>query len=599
MSSRTVYDVLEEAVKAYGDAPALQQPRGKGEYQTWTWPQYRDAVREIACGLRRLGVEKGDIVALYSETRAEFYLADLGIMAAGAIAAALYTSYPPADLIKNLRASEPKFILVENPKVMDTLITAAGDDPLRAHWILITGEREGVTNLDQLRASGRDAMTEDSGLFEKIQAGFTAADDAILYMTSGATGEPKMGLTSHAAIVSNIDMGPAALQLKPGDSTIAFLPSAHIAQRVVIEMVPIRLGVEVWFSESLARLPNEIKAIRPTFLLAPPRVWERIYASIYTEIKKRGAIGRRIFYGAVGLGSEASRLKQAGKPIPGWMKRALKLADRVVFSKIRARLGGRLRVAASGAAPLGKELAEFYAAIGMPLIEGYGLTEGGVAALNPLDRPKPGSIGKPLADSIEIRLAEDGELLIKSPSLFSGYYKDPETTALVLRDGWLRTGDIAEFDDDGYIFITGRKKELIVSSNGKKIYPARIEGLFKTAPVINQVLLIGDRLPYVTALFTLNVATVETLKGMEDLKGRPSTEIAAAPAVVAEVQKAVSKANKQLAPFEQIRKFRILERDFTIETGELTPTMKVRRNRVLENHRETIRDLYMGKEESQ
>jgi long-chain acyl-CoA synthetase len=599
MSSRTIYAVLEEAVEKYGNAPALHQPKGGGEYQTWTWPEYRDAAREIACGLRRIGVQKGEIVALYSETRAEFYLADQGIMAAGAVAAALYTSYPPADLIKNLRASDAVVVFAENPKAMQMLVKAAGSDPLTVRWILLTGEYEGISTLHQLREAGRQAMAEDPGLFDRIRGEFTAEDHAILYMTSGATGEPKMGLTSHAAVVTNIDMGPETLGLTPDDCTIAFLPSAHIAQRVVIEMVPIRLGVPVWFSESLSRLPNEIKTIRPTFLLAPPRVWERIYASVSAEIKKRNAVTRRMFYAAVGLGSEANRMKQAGKPVPGWMKRALKIADRLVFSKIRERLGGRLRLAASGAAPLGKELAEFYASIGMPLIEGYGLTEGGVVALNPLDRPKSGSIGKPLAASIQVRLAEDGELMVKSPSLFSGYYKDPETTAQVLRDGWLATGDIAEFDEDGYLYITGRKKELIVSSNGKKIYPARIEGLFKTEPLINQVLLIGDRLPYVTALFTVNVANAETLKGMDEWKGRSSTEIAKAPPVDAEIRKAVAKANKQLAPFEQIRKFRILEGDFSIENGEMTPTMKVRRNRVLENYRDTVRELYMGKEESQ
>jgi long-chain acyl-CoA synthetase len=206
-----------------------------------------------------------------------------------------------------------------------------------------------------------------------------------------------------------------------------------------------------------------------------------------------------------------------------------------------------------------------------------------VVCLNPLHRPKSGSIGVSLPD-VELRLAEDGELLIKSPSLFFGYYKDPASTAAVLRDGWLYTGDIAEIDSDGYVYITGRKKELIVSSNGKKIYPARIEGLFKTEPIVNQIVLIGDRLPYVTALVTVNVASAEGLKG-----GEPLTE----------VKKAVERVNKQLAPFEQIRKFRVIEREFTIETGELTPTMKVRRNRVLENHRGLVSELYMGKEESQ
>lgn len=597
MNPRTIYTVLEKTAHACGNAPALHQPTGKGQYRSYSWLEYKRAAEEIACGLRRIGIRKGDIVALYSETRAEFYLADLGIMSAGAIAAALYTSYPIPDLIGNLRACDPKAIVVEDAKGMRALMEAAGDTPLTSRWILLTGEGENAMTLGQLREEGWNALAEEPDAFAKIRAEVDESDYAILYLTSGATGEPKMGLATHSALVGNIDMGPTALPLTPSDSTIAFLPSAHIAQRVVIELLPVRLGNEVWFSESLAKLPSELKTIRPTFLLAPPRVWERVFASINTEVNKKSALAKRLFHGAVGLGAEAARLREEGKPLPRWMQTSLKLADRLVYSKIRARLGARIRIAASGAAPLGKELAGFFAAIGMPLIEGYGLTEGGVLCLNPLDRPKSGSIGVPL-QGVEIRLAEDGELLAKSPSLFSGYYKDPVSTAAVLKDGWLYTGDIAELDEDGYVYITGRKKELIVSSNGKKIYPARIEGLFKMEPLINQVLLIGDRLPYVTALFTVNAGPAEALKGMEAFKGRAPQEIAIAPPVVAEVQKAVSRVNKQLAPFEQIRKFRVLERDFTIETGELTPTMKVRRGRVLENHRETISELYMGKEES-
>jgi long-chain acyl-CoA synthetase len=245
-----------------------------------------------------------------------------------------------------------------------------------------------------------------------------------------------------------------------------------------------------------------------------------------------------------------------------------------MFAKIRERLGGRIRVAASGAAPLGKDLAEFYAAIGMPLIEGYGLTEGGIAALNPLDRPKAGSIGK-LLPGYEARFEDDGELLLRSTCLFSGYFNDPASTASVLRDGWLATGDIAEMDAEGYFYITGRKKELIVSSNGKKIYPSRIEALLKREPLISHVLLIGDRMPYVTALLTVS--------GPLD---------AAQPAV----EQAVKTANRELADFERIRKFKILDREFSIEQGELTPTMKLRRNRVLENHRELVNEMYVGRE---
>lgn len=599
MTARTMFTILEEASRDWGDVAALRQPEGNGNYRTYTYREYEQAVREVACGLHCLGVEKGENVALYSNTRAEFYIADLGIVSSGAVAAALYTSYPLADQVKNLHAAGIKTAFAEDAKDMESLRVAAGGslDPVR--WILLTGDDAGpdALTLAGLRELGRRAMEEDPGLFARIRANVHPEDPAILYLTSGATGEPKMGLATHSALAANADMGPAALGLAAGDSTIVFLPSAHIAQRVVMEMVTLRLGVTVWFSESLSKLPAEMKSIRPQFFLAPPRVWERIYASIGTEIRKKPKLSQKLFHGALGLGLAVSRLKQAGRPVPAHLKAPLRLADRLVFSKIRERLGGRMRIAASGAAPLGKELADFFSAIGMPLIEGYGLTEGGVATLNPLARPKSGSIGKPLP-GVEVTLAEDGELLLKSPSLFAGYYRDAASTAAVLRDGWLYTGDIAEIDTEGYIYITGRKKELIVSSNGKKIYPARIEGLFKTEPLINQVVLVGDRLPFVTALFTLNFPIAHSLKGMEAWKDKAEAAIASAAPVIDCVRKAVARVNKQLPPFEQIRKFRVLDRDFTIELGEMTPTMKVRRGRVLENFRSVVGEMYMGKEES-
>jgi long-chain acyl-CoA synthetase len=590
MASRTIYQVLGETARLYGEAPALRQPRGDGSYVTCSWNEYRRAAEEIAAGLRTLGVEKGDVVALNSETRLEFYLADLGILTNGSIAAALYPNYPAPELIRTLGNAGAGVVFVEDPQTLKPLRAA----PVR-RWILLTGEAEGALTLEQLRQAGREALTRDPSLFGRLRAEVQPSDPAILYLTSGATGEPKMALVTHAAVVANIDMGPIALPLGPQDSTVAFLPSAHIAQRVVMELLPLRLGMPVTFSESLLKLPHEIRQVRPTILLAPPRMWERIYSSICTELSKRPAPLRKAFYAAVGLALAAARYGREGKMAPLRIRAPLRVADRLLFRTVRARFGGRIRIAASGAAPLSKDLAEFYEAIGMPLIEGYGLTEGGVVTLSPLDAPKPGSIGKVLP-GVEARLAEDGELLIKGPCLFSGYLNDPETTAEVLCDGWLHTGDLASIDSDGYIHITGRKKELIVSSTGKKIFPSRVENLFKMEPLISQVLLIGDRLPFLTALVTINPAAAQTLTDMEEWKHGAAGDISQAPPVLAEIQKAVARVNKQLAPFEQVRKYRVLPRDFSIEEGELTATMKVRRNRAMANFKGQIDELYAGRE---
>lgn len=569
MNPTTIPELLRSAAEKCADGMALRQPSGK-DVRTWTWGEYLQAAEEIAAGLKALGIGKGDHVALCSETRAEFYLADQGILMNGSVAAALYPSYPAAELLKTIQAAEAKALFVEDPKTFAKLKQAAVE-----RIILLTGEAEGATSLAELRRHGRFA------------ADVAAADEAILYLTSGATGEPKMVMVTHAAVLANVHMGPKVLPLAKDDITVAFLPSAHIAQRVVVEMLPILSCTAVSFAESLSKLPNELRQVRPTFFLAPPRVWERMYTTIRTEILKRPALAQKAFFAALGLGLAAAKYRRMNTPAPLRIRLPLRAADKLIFSKIRERLGGRLRVAASGAAPLGADLAEFYEAIGMPLIEGYGLTEAGVTALNPLEAPRPGSIGKALP-GVMFRIADDGEILIQGPTLSKGYFRDGEATAEVLRAGWMHTGDVGMIDSEGYIYITGRKKELIVASNGKKIFPARVESLFKFEPLISHVVLAGDRLPHLVALFTINSQVAEALPGIS----RDTTPLNESPVVIAEVQAIVNRVNKQLAAFEQVKRFRILPRELSIDHGELTPTMKVRRKQVMENFHADIDALY-------
>jgi long-chain acyl-CoA synthetase len=583
MSGRTVYTALEDAAARFGDRPALLQPipGTNGEkFATTTWNQFAQIVREIACGLRSLGIQRGDVVALQSETRAEFYLADMGVLANGSIAAALYTSYPQGEAIKKLRNCGAKLVFVENPKMLATLAASAAEDPLPMQWVLMTGSAENILNLDDLRELGRKALAEDPQMFARIYLETQPDDIAIIYLTSGSTGEPKMGMVSHRSIIYNLKIAPPHLPLKAEDRTIAFLPSAHITQRLVMQMLPLEFGMSVYFSESLSRLPKEIQALKPTFLVAPPRLWERIYQSIVAEIKKKPPVIQKLFHGGLGLGLKARELTWAGKSVPPWISAPLAIVDRLIFSKVRERLGGELRIAVSGSAPLGKELAGFYQAIGVNLIEGFGLTEGGVTHLNPLAKPKVGSIGK-LFSGVEAKLMDDGELALKGGTNFSGYFKDDEATAKVFAGEWLLTGDIASVDEEGYWYITGRKKEILVASNGKKIYPARIEGLFKSEPAISQVVLVGDKRPFVTALVTMNPAVLEQLP-------RDPQEV---------VRAAVKEINRKVEAHEQIRKFKILPKEFTIEAGEITPTMKVRKVVILDRYQAEINEMYAGREE--
>ena len=554
---------------------------GGGKNATYSWNQYKQIVQEITCGLRSLGIQRGDVVAIQSETRAEFYFVDMGIISNGSTAAAMYTVYPQGEAIAKLNACKAKLAFVENPKMLATLAASlSGAEPMDIRWILMTGKAEGVMTLDDLRELGRKAMQDDPQLFSRIYVETKPEDCAIIYLTSGSTGEPKMGMVTHRAIVSNVAAAPAVLPLGPTDITIAFLPSAHITQRLVLQLMPLAFGMVIYFSESLSKMPKEIQSVQPTFLLAPPRLWERIYTNVVTEMKKKPPLVQKLFHGGLGLALKASDYKRADKAVPFWVSAPLGLVDKVIFSKVREKLGGKIKLAVSGSAPLGKDLANFFGAIGVNLIEGFGLTEGGVTHLNPVKKPIVGSIGK-LLPTVECKLMPDGEIALNGPTLFSGYYNDPEATAKVFADGWLLTGDIGSVDAEGYWYITGRKKEVLVASNGKKIYPNRIEGMFKGESLISQVVLVGDKRSFVTALFSLNPAVAEAAT-------EPAEEV---------IQRLVKEVNRKVEPHEQIRKFKILPRELSIDHGEVTPTMKIRKSIVFEHFAAEINEMYAGKEE--
>jgi long-chain acyl-CoA synthetase len=337
MIHRTTFSLLDEAAEQWGNLPALHQPKGGGRYETCTYAEFRRRSMEIACGLRTLGVGKGDIVAIHSETTADFFVVDFGVMGNGSVSAALYTSYRPEERAATLAKCAPKATFVENPDDLRAL-REGGAGKLNTRWILMSGRESGIATTDDIRQAGRDALKKDRYFFENLREDLEPPDLAILYLTSGATGEPKMGLVSHSAILANADMGPVVLKMDNNDRILDFLPSAHITQRVVGEFVPIRMGVQIWFSESLARLPGEMRKVRPTLFVAPPRLYERIHHSIAAEVHKKPALARGLYFMAVGLGADATRRRQAGEAIPAARKAMLALFRRLVYRKILDRL---------------------------------------------------------------------------------------------------------------------------------------------------------------------------------------------------------------------------------------------------------------------
>ena len=582
-------DWLRLQAAAQPDAPALHQPvggRSNRSYQVHSWREYAAAMDEIAAGFHSIGVRKGDVVALDSESRAELYLCDLGAMACGAVSAALYPTTPPKEKREQLERCHARALICESEISFARLAGAA----VRTR-VLMTGRAEGAISLRDLRERGRAALKDDPDLSRRLAESISPEDAAILYLTSGATGDPKIVVASHGAIIANTRAALQLIQVDADDLGFAFLPSAHIAQRLVVELMPIGAGVPIWFAESLETVAEEIRMARPTAIVAPPQVWERIRRRIEETVRREPAWKQRIFKTAIAVGVQRSRLEQTGTSAPLWMRVAGSVFERLVYRPLRGRVGGRLRLAISGAAPLAEDLAHFWAAVGIRLTEGYGITEGGVLTFNTPGRERFGSVGRPLP-GVETRLADDGELLVRSPFSFSGYFEDDEATQAVLRDGWLHTGDIVRLDPDGLVYITGRKKEIIISSTGKNIFPGRIEALFRSYPLVSNVFLVGDDLPHLAALISVQAALARALPGMEAHRDLPNARLSEAEPVRDEVGRIVRKVNRSLAAAEQIKRFTVLPRDFSVEKGELTPTLKLRRQVILDRFRDEIAELY-------
>jgi long-chain acyl-CoA synthetase len=560
MERRTAPELWRDAVRDAPATPAYLEERAD-DWRPVPWEEAAERVSDLAHGLLARGVRHGDRVAVLSRTRLEWILLDWALMSVGAVVVGLYPTSSAKECEYILEHSEAVLAFTEDEEQTRKLVSVRGALPalreiMPFEWI------------EKLESDGR--------LARHLQPEPVAEDDlATLIYTSGTTGAPKGCMLTHRNLVTAATCVVEGLQ-HPGDVVLLFLPLAHSYGRLAHQAASFR-GATVALVADVTRVPEALGMVRPTVLPAVPRVYEKVHANTLGEIERAGGLRRKVGLWALSVGARASRARQEGKPVPTLLALKERLAERLVFAKVRERLGGRLRVGVSGAAPLSTDVMEFFHALGVPVIEGYGLTEcASSATVNEPDGFRIGTVGRPV-EGAEIRLADDGEILIRSDAVFSGYYKEPEATAEALTDdGWLRTGDVGEIDGDGFLRITDRKKDLIITAGGKNIAPQNLENALTSSRFVSQAIVVGDRRPYVTAMVTLDDAEVAS-------GGRDPHEL---------VQALVDDVNRERTRVEQIKRFVILPREFSLEQGEVTPTLKLRRNVIHEHFADEIEKLY-------
>jgi long-chain acyl-CoA synthetase len=563
-SSRTIARLWLDAVAERREQPAYLVEDEPGIWRRVSWDEAARAVEEIANGLLALGIRKGDAFGILGSTRLEWSLFDFALALVGAIGAPVYATSSPRDCAYVLRHADAVGVLVEDDEQRAKL------EGVELEHVLAFADLEG------LRARGREHAAAHPGALDEA-ARAVGEDDLFTYIyTSGTTGPPKACMIRHR---NYHDMVQSALAIEgwaqAGDLMLLYLPLAHNFGRLM-HLQNARAGMTTAFCPDPYRVREALKDVRPTILPSVPRVYEKIHTVVVDRFDELGGVRRRLVDWALEVGRRASPPRQRGEPLRGRLALEHRLADRLVYSKVKRELGGRLRVVISGGAPLATEIAEFFHALDVLIIEGWGQTECTTAAtVNRPTRFRFGTVGLPMPN-VELRLAEDGEVLVRSPTIFAGYYKDPEATREVLPgDGWLRTGDVGHIDDDGFLTLTDRKKDIIVTAGGKNVAPQNLESALKTAREISQALVVGDRRPYVTALITLDPDT-----GLSPEEARPR------------IEEIVDEVNTGLSRFEQIKRFAILPRDFSMADGEVTPTLKLKRRVCEEHFAGEIEELY-------
>jgi len=572
--------------------PALLHYKKDGAYVSLTTDEVRTEVERIALGLKGLGVAPGDKVILLAENGPWWTMTDYAILSLGAVTVPVYTSLVPEQIKYIINDSDAKVVIVSDRKLWEKTAAIKKDLSKVVHFASFEAEpAQEVLSFERIKARGQEIRASDPRLFETTARAVGPGDTASLIYTSGTTGIPKGVILSHANFASNVETLAGIIPFGDQDTDLSFLPLSHVLERLVTFAFMSR-GVSMAYAESIESVAQNLIEIKPTIMVSVPRLFEKIYARVMDNVLAGSSFKKKIFFWALGVGKACGELTLARKPIPASLERRRRIARKLVFSKILEKTGGRVRFFVSGGAPLARDIAEFFYALGIVVLEGYGLTESSpVIACNTFDNLRFGTVGKPIP-GVDVKIAPDGEILARGPNIMKGYYKKEEETREALEGGWLHTGDIGHLDADGFLVITDRKKDLIVTSGGKNVAPQPIENTLKQNPYIANAVVIGGSRKFIAALIVPNFEKLEEYATANGIGYVNRKDLVQNETVVRFLLQEVDRTTPNLAPYEKVKKIALLERDFEIEQGEITPTLKVKRNIVEEKYRDLISSLY-------
>jgi long-chain acyl-CoA synthetase len=563
-----------------------------GAYTPLSTETFGTRVRHMALGLRHLGLGKEDKLVILAENRPEWTISDFATLCNGALTVPIYTTLVPDQIAYIIDDSDAKIVVVSDAVQWAKIEAVRSRLDKVKHFITFADKApDGVTTLEAVMAEGRRIDAAEPGLFKEMALAVKGEDEASLIYTSGTTGVPKGVILTHGNFLSNVTTAATLLEFSNRDVVLSFLPLSHVLERMVTFAYVYR-GCSIAYAESVEAVAQNLLEVRPNIMVSVPRVFEKIYARVMDAVLAGSGVKRKIFFWAIKTGKAHSARTLAGRPVSGPLKFKRKLAHKLVFAKVVARTGGRVRFFVSGGAPLSKDIAEFFHAIGLYIMEGYGLTETSpVVSCNTFERLRFGTVGHPIP-GVEVKIAPDGEILTKGPNIMKGYYKKEAETREVFDGEWFKTGDIGHIDPDGYLVITDRKKDLIVTSGGKNIAPQPIENLLKTLPLVTGAVVIGDRKRFVSALIVPDYEKLEAFAQAGGIVFKDRADLVKNEKVVSHVMSEIERAVSVLAPYERIKKITLLEKDFEIGEGEITPTLKVRRKAIEKKYGELIEAMY-------